>query len=176
MLVDYPDIEVHYASFKKLGKSVETVSNFALEQSSGHAKPIRFHALSGRTYAEAVRSHSPNQDVDPVELALQRSGIKGISQLCNDMQTYLMPWSAPEYLDIYKDILRVLDEVDPIVVAVDPLFGPGLDAVRAHGRNHVVISPNSLKDNFGSMQPWGSFFWKYPAYVHPKILRSFACS
>jgi len=62
---------------------------------------------------------------------------------------------GPEFPETYQEVLRVLDEVDPIVVAIDPMFGPGLDAVRAQGRNHVIIRPNALKENFSATQPWG---------------------
>ncbi len=55
-----------------------------------------------------------------------------------------MPWSGEEYLAIYEEVLKVLEEVDPAVVAIDPMFGPGTDASRANGRREVIISPNSL--------------------------------
>jgi hypothetical protein len=69
-----------------------------------------------------------------------------------------MPWTASDYLAFYEYIIGILDETDPIVVIVDGLLSPALDATRAQGRNHVTLSPNSLKDNFASMQPWGSMF------------------
>jgi hypothetical protein len=81
------------------------------------------------------------------------------------MQFFLMPWTASDYLALYEHIMGVLDEIDPIIVMVDSVLSPGLDAVRAQGRNHVTVSPNSLKDNFVSMQSWGSMFWKYLAYT-----------
>ncbi|KAB8296392.1 hypothetical protein EYC80_009142 [Monilinia laxa] len=87
------------------------------------------------------------------------------------MELWLMPWTGPEYIDIYREISEILEEVDPVMVAVDPLFGPGLDAVRAQGRNHAVLSPNSLKENFVQLQPRGAALWKYPAvssaYTYP---------
>lgn len=158
MLLEYPDLDIHYASFPKMEKIISTASDFAVNQNPA-TKPMRFHSLAGKTYVESLHDTGYN-----VGNSIQLSGLKGLAVLCNNMQDYLMPWTAPNYLAIYRDILRVLDEVDPIVIVVDPIFGPALDAIRAQGRNHVILSPNSLKDNFVSMQPWGSMFWKYPAY------------
>ena len=162
MIVGHNDLEVHYASFKKLEKDISTISKFA-SQTSSDVKPITFHTLTGTTYGDALLL----QGHGVVDAAINKPGIGGAAKLCRNMQKYLMPWSGPEYLAIYEEISRLLKEVDPIVVAVDPLFGPGMDAIRDQGRNHAIVSPNSLKDNFGSLQPWGSMFWKYPAYVSP---------
>lgn len=74
-----------------------------------------------------------------------------------------MPWSGPEYLALYEAVLKILDEVNPAVVAIDPMFGAGIDATRAQNRSHAIISPNSLKDNFVDKQPNGALFWKYPS-------------
>ncbi|KAE8451625.1 hypothetical protein EG329_003082 [Mollisiaceae sp. DMI_Dod_QoI] len=157
MLIEYPDIEVHFASFPKLEKSILETSEFATQQNSA-AKPIEFHPLVGKAYGESLA------DVGfQMQDAIQPPGLKGISEFCYHMQDFLMPWTAPDYLAIYQDILRIIDEIDPLIIAVDPLLGPGLDAIRTRGRNYVILSPNTLKDNFVSMQPWGTMFWKYPA-------------
>ncbi|CZR69812.1 uncharacterized protein PAC_19712 [Phialocephala subalpina] len=157
LLLSYPDLSIHYASFPKLEKTITSISNFAVHQNPT-SNPIAFHPLVGKTYVESLDDTGFN-----IEKAIQPSGFRGIAALCNNMQTFLMPWTAPDYLATYKDILRVLGEIDPFIVVVDPMLGPALDAVRTQGRNHVVLSPNTLKDNFVSMQPWGSMFWKYPA-------------
>ncbi|KUJ09626.1 glycosyltransferase family 1 protein [Mollisia scopiformis] len=157
ILVEYPDLELHYASFPKLEKTISETSAFAAQQNTA-TKAIQFHPLVGRSYAQSL------DDVGfYIANAIQPSGLEGIASLCNNMQDFLMPWTATDYLAIYKDVLRLLDEIDPIIVVVDPIFGPALDAIRTQGRNHAILSPNNLKDNFVSMQPWASMFWKYPA-------------
>jgi len=90
-------------------------------------------------------------------------GFLGTASLSKTLQKFTMPWSGPEHLGLYQQTLRILEEVNPLIVAVDPMFSPGLDAVRAQGRNYMVVSPSCLKDLFAGMQPWGSVFWKYPA-------------
>lgn len=157
MLLDFPDLEIHYASFAKLEKTIVETSAFAVQKISA-AKPIAFHPLVGKPYSQSL-----NEGGFGVAEAIQPPGLKGIAAFTNNMQNFLMPWTAIDYLATYNDILRLLDEIDPVIVVADPLLGPGLDAIRTQNRNHVILSPNTLKDNFVAMQPWGSMFWKYPA-------------
>jgi hypothetical protein len=74
-----------------------------------------------------------------------------------------VPWSGPEYFNIVEELSRIIQEIDPAVVGLDPLFGPGIDATRLLNRKHAILSPNVLKDTFAPMQPMASVLWKYPA-------------
>jgi hypothetical protein len=123
ILVGHSDIEVHYASFKKLAKDVTTISKFA-SQTSPNVQNIIFYTLTGLTYGEALNSQGHYTDE-----TINSPGISGAARLCNNMQVFLMPWSGSEYLTIYQEVLRVLDKVDPVIAAVDSLFRPGLDAI-----------------------------------------------
>lgn len=80
---------------------------------------------------------------------------------------YRMPWDAPGYLEIYKQVAVLIERVDLAVVVLDVLFAPGIDASRALKRREVIISPNSVKDTFVDQQPRLSMFWKYPLWVLP---------
>ena len=64
-----------------------------------------------------------------------------------------MPWGAEEDLAPYIEAMKVINEVDPMIIAIEQLVGPELDAVVAVGRSYVIISWNSLKDNFADKQP-----------------------
>lgn len=66
-----------------------------------------------------------------------------------------MPWNGSEYYGLYDELLRIIDEVDPALVVLDPQFGPALDATKNRNRKHAVVSPNSLRDNFAQIQPYG---------------------
>ena len=156
MLVEHSDIEVHYASFKNLAKEVSTISRFAMSQNA-NVQSITFHTLKGPTFSGAIDSLGFDMDQ-----GINGPGISGLTKFLSNIQDVLMPWSGSAYLGLYREVLAILDEVDPHVVAVDPLFGPGLDATRAQGRNYAIVSPNALKDRLAFMQPWGSVFWKYP--------------
>ncbi|KAB8296394.1 hypothetical protein EYC80_009142 [Monilinia laxa] len=156
-LVEHNDLDIHFVSFEKLKRDIETISRFAAQNSKSQ-QGITFHQLKGPSLAKAL-----NDEGFDVDAAINAPGIRGFGILCRNMELWLMPWTGPEYIDIYREISEILEEVDPVMVAVDPLFGPGLDAVRAQGRNHAVLSPNSLKENFVQLQPRGAALWKYPA-------------
>ncbi|KAI9641699.1 hypothetical protein NHQ30_009555 [Ciborinia camelliae] len=165
LLVKDNDLDIHFVSFEDLKGDVETISKFAAQNAESH-RGITFHELKGTSYGKAL-----NKNGFYVDQAINAPGITGLRRLCKNMELFLMPWSAPDYLDLYHEVFGILEDVDPIVVAIDPLFGPGLDAVRAQGRNHAIISPNALKDSFAQLQPRGAGLWKYPAmtsgYTYP---------
>jgi hypothetical protein len=75
----------------------------------------------------------------------------------------IVPWTGPEHIAIFEELSQVIQEVDPSIIALDPLFGPGMDSARHQNRRHAIISPNALKDNFADMQPYATILWKYPA-------------
>lgn len=159
MLVEQSDIEVHYASFQELAGDVATINRF-VRSNQRYVHPITYHTLEGPTYGTALNSVGHG-----VDETIGGPGIAGIGKLCGDIQKYLMPWSGPEYLALYQQIFKVLEEVDPAIVVVEPQFGPGLDAIRTLGRKHAVLTPNALKDNFADLQPRGAILWKYPRLV-----------
>ena len=74
-----------------------------------------------------------------------------------------MPWTAEEYVALYKHIEELIEEIDPAVIAVDTFLGPAMSVTRELNRRHVTLSPNTLKDQFAFMQSWGTGVWKFPA-------------
>jgi hypothetical protein len=126
LAVEFPHTEVHYASYPKLTKTIESISKAAMK-SSAEVHPITFHPLKGPSYSEAL--HNLSKFGAGLENIIQRPGIAGVAHLCSNMQDMLMPWSGPDYLETYQDVLRLLDEVHPSAVAVDSMFGPGLEYV-----------------------------------------------
>ncbi|KAF7881889.1 uncharacterized protein EAF02_006577 [Botrytis sinoallii] len=144
LLTEYNDLDIHFATFGKLKDDITMISNFALNTGS----PSYKKSLNGGGFK--------------VDSAINSPSLADFNRFCSNLEKMVMPWTAPDYLDIYKEISDILETVDPSIVAVDPVFGPGVDAVRAQGRNHVIISPNTLKDSFAKYQPWGAVLWKYP--------------
>lgn len=155
LLVEYNDLDIHFLSFEKLKNDITTISKFARD--AGSKKAITFHELKGLSFSDSF-----NSDGFDVDAAINGPGIADLNRFANNVETWLMPWTGPDHLGIYKEVSDILDAVDPAVVAVDPLFGPAIDAVRAQGRNHAIISPNTLKDTLAQFQPWGAILWKYP--------------
>ncbi|KAF7935514.1 hypothetical protein EAE99_002494 [Botrytis elliptica] len=155
LLTEYNDLDIHFATFEKLEDDITMISNFALN--TGSKRTITFHELKGPSYKKSL-----NGGGFKVDSAINSPSLADFNRFCSNLEKMVMPWTAPDYLDIYKEISGILETVDPSIVAVDPVFGPGVDAVRAQGRNHVIISPNTLKDSFAKYQPWGAVLWKYP--------------
>jgi hypothetical protein len=65
-----------------------------------------FHPLEGRSFTETLGYD--------IEAAIQRPDLGGIDRFCSNMQRFLMPWTASDYLALYKHIMEVLDEMIPL--------------------------------------------------------------
>lgn len=167
LLERYPEIQVHFSSFARLAPKCQQVSVGAYSRQPA-ARNIEFHPLEGPTYMQATRSGSNNlvlgsTNGDGLFASVIPAGLKGIDKLCTQMQILLDPWTPEDHFSIYKQILSVIDEVDPAVVVLDTLFFPGVEAARTRNRVHAIISPNLASDTFGSAQPRLGMLWKYPA-------------
>lgn len=101
-----PDlIEVHIASFHKLGRTVHDTSTFALKTlASKHpdeptktATPFTFHGISGRIYFEAC--FDSKTGIEP--LLHLRPGLINTGKLVSRLPTALMPWAPEELVSIY---------------------------------------------------------------------------
>jgi hypothetical protein len=165
LLQEHSDLELHFASFPKLAPSIDKLNKFggdaaARGTSDGSVPQITFHPLTGKSLIMSLQARGVF-----VDSGLHPPGLAGLNDFLRLMQDCMLPWSGPDYISLYQEILRLIEDIDPLVVVVDLLFGPGLDATSAMGRNRVIISPNTLKDTFVADQPWGAFFWKYPVYV-----------
>ena len=157
MLQNHPEIQVHYASWDMVKKKTDRISSFA-KQTTPEAKDVVFHELKGERYAEAIEKTGMNMDN-----VMNKPGWKGIGRFADNMQTFICPWEADEFYELYKEIGDLIEEVDPAVVIVDSLFRPAIDSTRDKNRQHIILTPNTHVDNFLAIQPYGGMFWKYPA-------------
>ncbi|KAL4901282.1 hypothetical protein BDW74DRAFT_181859 [Aspergillus multicolor] len=92
-------------------------------------------------------------------------GLKGYDKMLQIVQNVLMPWTPEEYLALYEETVRLIDEVDPAVIVVDSMQRPFVDAARNANRQFAMLNPNALTDIIAYRQPWGQMFWKYPAMM-----------
>jgi hypothetical protein len=157
LLEQYPDIDVHYASFPGLTDKLQRVSDFARTKTPA-ARGVVYHQFKGRSFTDVITEKGKH-----IDNIAHPPAIAGIGVVANDMQLWVSPWSFKDHLDLYNEIVELLNELDPAVVVVDTLFRPALDAVRGQNRQHMFITPNTNVDNFLGDQPYGSMFWKYPA-------------
>ncbi|CAH0055755.1 unnamed protein product [Clonostachys solani] len=150
LLENYPDIEVHYASFSGLGNKLARVSKFAQAKTPA-AREITYHEIDGKAYFSIL------------PLSITPPGSAGIAKFSSDVQTWISPWSVEEHMSIYNRIGALIDEIDPAVVILDTLVRPAVDSVRDRNWMHALITPQTTAENFIGDQPYGSMFWKYPA-------------
>jgi len=163
LLQSHSDIDIHFASFKKLNNTLARVSSFA-QRHNPSAKDIIFHPLAGVSYYAAFDSHPQiGCDDDGKIGGISKPGMEGINRIAGDMQIYLDPWQAEDHLAHFRQLSDLIDEVDPAVVVLDTIFFPAIEATRAKNRLHAFITPNIVIDNFPGEQPWLGMLWKYPA-------------
>lgn len=70
---------------------------------------------------------------------------KGIGRFADNMQTFICPWEADEFYQLYIEIGELIEEVDPAVVIVDSLFRPAIDSTRDKNRQHIILTPNTCR-------------------------------
>lgn len=154
ILENYPDIEVHFASFPTIEQKLERITSFA-KIKSPHAKTIVFHNLTGLTFVQAIAREGRSFISPP--------GWRGIGTLAKHIQLWISPWTFEDHVHLYKEIGGIIDEVDPAIIVLDSWFRPAIDATRKRNRQHAFVTPNTLIDHFLGIQPLWARFWKYPA-------------
>jgi hypothetical protein len=154
------DVQVHYASFPALSKPVSAASDHAV-RCSPKAHPFVFHPLDGLSMVDSFEA------TDGLEAISKRPGLVNTPDYLRMTMKIVLPWTAPQFLTIFRSLVRIIEEVAPDLVVVDALFGPGLTACEHLGVKHVLLSPNTIKDMAMAFQPWFAAFWKYPTHVTP---------
>jgi hypothetical protein len=154
LLENYPDLDVHYASFPGIRRKLESISSFARAKTPA-AGDIVFHELKGLTFGQAITKEGRSFISSP--------GWTGIASLAEHIQLWISPWSVEAHVEIFEELGAIIDEVDPAVVILDSWFRPAIDITRIKNRQHAFITPNTLVDNFLGSQPLRNMFWKYPA-------------
>jgi hypothetical protein len=163
LLQTHPDIQIHFASFPKISKTLERVSQFA-KQHEPRTKDIIFHQLNGTSFHEAMEQYKHlNFDEDGRIGAISPPGTEGIKGLAKDIQVFIAPWHQEDHLAHFHQVSDLIERIDPAVICLDTMFAPAIEATRALNRLHAFITPNMLVDNFLAEQPWLGFLWKYPA-------------
>lgn len=157
LLQNHPDIDVHYASWPKARERIDKASFFA-KQSNPEAKSITFHELSSLSYEGAIAKHGLD-----LEDVMNEPGWRGASRFATNIQLFICPWEPDDHYQVYTEIGRLIDDINPAVIVLDTLFRPAIDIVRDKNWQHIFITPNTHVDNFLTFQPHGSMFWKYPA-------------
>lgn len=148
-LLSQLSLEIHIISFPTLEESVSAVSH-----------RITFHALPGLSLTQNFEQQSRSSWSQAMASAPSISGaIKGYQAI----KTFAAGWPAKEHLELYAATTTLIRDIDPKLVVLDPVFIPGVEAVRDLGAKHVILCPNPLKDMLRALQPRAEMIWKYPA-------------
>lgn len=155
LLTLHPEIEVHLASYSSGRNHVAKISDMALKACPPGRKPLIFHALGGTSHEDAQKPLNEEHSL------INGPGFWGMWPRVPHLITLACPWNGPDFVSAYVGVCDVLDEVRADVVAVDPIFGPALTAVRDRKENYHILSPVGFKDNVINLD----LFWKIPWYV-----------
>ncbi|CVK86063.1 uncharacterized protein FMAN_06526 [Fusarium mangiferae] len=113
ILENYPDIEVHFASFPFIEPKLERIPSFA-KIKSPHAKTIVFHGLTGLKFVQAIAKEGRSFISPP--------GWGDIGTLAKHIQLWISPWTFEDHVHLYKELGDIIDEVDPAVIVLDRWF------------------------------------------------------
>lgn len=152
-------VEVHLASFSPIAKFVKATSDYA-QQTSRNGRSVIFHEIRGINM-ESAWSRPEILSGDPSTF----SNTRGLSTAASKVRVLLrvtLPWSGPEFVEIYRSIVEIIQDIKPDIVAADPAFSPALTACRHLGVKFVVLTPNTIKDFSMPLQPRAEALWKYP--------------
>ncbi|KAF6830911.1 udp-glucoronosyl and udp-glucosyl transferase family protein [Colletotrichum plurivorum] len=157
MLHAAPDVEVHIASQGRMEDAVRRIHE-PLSPDSPPLKPAHWHLLAGLSQFDAM-----NREGNPAMTAYDLP--PGLLNTCRTLLSFsglLRPWSPEEFVEIYRDMQRIYDEVKPDVVVVDDLFPVALTWANSANVNWIVLAPNVIKDFAAVVQPNLAVLWKYP--------------
>ncbi|KAM7214408.1 hypothetical protein V8F06_010246 [Rhypophila decipiens] len=182
-LVTLPDedVEVHFASFDPIQKFVTTTTEHAQDEyQKSHPqpqhpfRPIIFHKLAGISMMAAWETPEVLNEQASLNYLeanqkwwTMRSQVASIMRRMHLLLRVILPWSGPEFVEIFWSAIDIVHNVQPDIVAVDPAFAPALTALRHIDAKFVVLAPNTIKDFAMPLQPNGEALWKYPVTGKP---------
>jgi hypothetical protein len=152
------NVNIHFASFSGLKRRVVDLEK-QLHNLSAPTSTISFYPIAGLSMMESLQRQFVTDDL------MHGDGIKNAIESYHKLPRILATWSGEEYIAIMECLKETIIGVKPDIVVVDGLFSHALDACTALNQKHVVLSPNTLKELVGPVQPWLAMFWKYPVYV-----------
>ena len=156
LLERHPSVKLHFGTFEKMRERVRRI-----EESGARANPeaqgVPFHLMPAEDYVDALRTHG----IMSLEEMIVPPGMAGNRYLSKNFRWIFSPWLQDDHLAIYRRCRELIDEIDPSLVVLDPMFRPAREAVADAKRLYAVVSPMTLEE-FLTNQPWGKWIWKYP--------------
>ncbi|OBT64999.1 hypothetical protein VE03_05701 [Pseudogymnoascus sp. 23342-1-I1] len=161
ILVNHPDVEIHFVSFPGLEKHVQAVSDQARKSFPKNASfsPIVFHSLPGSSISDIIAAQL-NMKFD--KAMTHPPGVFGAIQCYKNIGVFAGSWPGEMHLQIYAAVTGFVKDINPLLAVLDPVFIPGIEACRDLMVKYVILSPNAMKDILTQQQPRGQMLWKYP--------------
>ncbi|KAL3457486.1 hypothetical protein BJX64DRAFT_280577 [Aspergillus heterothallicus] len=147
---------VHIASFSPLHPAVSHLNAQTAASPQFSDNTAAFHAITGRSMTTAYLESHPK----PEWFGTHEIGFYGAIRAYSVLIEAMVPWDANEYIATYRSCVNIAQNLQPSIIAVDPLFAQGLDACRALQFKYVILSPNTAKEHV--VQPMLANLWKYP--------------
>ncbi|KAK0645433.1 hypothetical protein B0T16DRAFT_411164 [Cercophora newfieldiana] len=127
------DARIHLASFSPLRTAVPD--------------GITFHCLPGLSMKQVFASRGMGF------LPKHEPGLQAVRGYSEAYSKVLAPWDEAKYFPIFDSCCKLIEEVKPCLVVLDPLLGAAYDACVFLGQRHVILSPNTFKDHVTGAQP-----------------------
>jgi hypothetical protein len=157
-LLGHDDVEVHLASFGELRNRLAELEALASSH-YGSEKTVEFHELAGPAMLKAFVLNQKE-----INALCHGPGVKNAIKAYNFVPNIISAWDPPDYMTIFRSAVQTIRRVTPTYVVVDAQFSPSIEAARISMPDRcILVSPISLNQQIPVQQPWGAFFWKYPA-------------
>ncbi|KAJ0307240.1 hypothetical protein Brms1b_010079 [Colletotrichum noveboracense] len=153
------DVEVHIASQARLkGPTSRLVEQLTADLGSAAVDAVKFHEVAGLSHFDSVdRPGNPT-----METWLVNPNFSNVTRNMLNIAGLALPWSPEEFVEIYRDLERIWNDVKPDVTVAEAFFAPALTFCNRIKMNWIVLAPNTIKDFALPLQPKMAMLWKYP--------------
>ncbi|RAL17664.1 glycosyltransferase family 1 protein [Aspergillus homomorphus CBS 101889] len=147
-LVHTPQLRVHIASFASLAIYVDHLNHDTGARTPITGREVIFHTLPAFCKRDAQDREGllPRNAFDAPALGFV-SALRAYHRVTAPAS---LPWTAAEYVSMYSRITKLVLELKPVVVVVDPTLAPGVDVCRKLGWSYVMLGSGTVKDYLGA--------------------------
>ncbi|KAF4919057.1 hypothetical protein CGCVW01_v008241 [Colletotrichum viniferum] len=154
-----PIVEVHIASQARLkGPTSRLVKQLTADLGSAAVDAVKFHEVAGLSHFDSVdRPGNPT-----METWLVNPNFSNFTRNMLNIAGLALPWSPAEFVEIYRDLERVWNDVKPDVTVAEAFFAPALTFCNRITMDWIVLAPITIKAFALPLQPKVAMLWKYP--------------
>ncbi|KAK4069725.1 uncharacterized protein Triagg1_6855 [Trichoderma aggressivum f. europaeum] len=154
LVENHPLGEVHYASFSGMASDIERISKNA--RAFNPDAKTHWHQFDGPSIVDEIKAAGGLLEI------VTPPGLPGLKAFAKMIPFFMTAWSDEAHLSLYQQTVDIIQKVDPVVVILDSLLRPSIDATVNLNRTRAYITPNALADLLSPVQPRGAHFRRYP--------------